>query len=255
MLSDVNDFRKGIDKVPTPVSGAIVRGYISSKTGLVASIVLLTVGLGLGIVLIYYTGITILIIGVIGLIIGVFYTVGPFALKYHALGDLAVFLDFGILGAMGSWTVQTGKISWVPGLWAVPMSLLVVAILHANNWRDIGSDVKKEIKTMASIFGDKGSMIYFGFLIFGAFVVIVLLVILTGPVELFGPEMPFTFLVIFFAFPGAVKLIRRGKTRLKARDGLDFITLDAGTSKLTLFFGILCTAALLLHAALVRWVI
>jgi 1,4-dihydroxy-2-naphthoate octaprenyltransferase len=128
-------------------------------------------------------------------------------------------------------------------------------VLWANNWRDIGSDVKKEIKTMASIFGDKGSMIYFGFLIFGAFVVIVLLVILTGPVELFGPEMPFTFLVIFFAFPGAVKLIRRGKTRLKARDGLDFITLDAGTSKLTLFFGILCTAALLLHAALVRWVI
>ena len=253
ILSDVNDFRKGIDKVPTPASGAIVRGYISHRTGLTVSIVLLGTGAGLGIVLVYYAGIAILVIGVIGLIIGIFYTVGPFALKYHALGDLAVFLDFGILGAMGSWTVQTGNVSWVPALWAAPMSLLVIAILHANNWRDIGSDSQKKIKTMASILGDRGSMIYFGFLIFGAFGIIVLLVIMTGPAGLFAPAMPYTFLIIFFAFPGALKLIRRGRSRLKAREGLDFIALDAGTSKLTLYFGLLCNAALILNAALVKW--
>jgi 1,4-dihydroxy-2-naphthoate octaprenyltransferase len=254
ILSDVNDFRKGLDKVPTPASGAIVRGYISPKKGLAVSIALLATGTLLGAILVYYSGIVILVIGVIGLILGVFYTVGPFALKYHALGDLAVFLDFGILGAMGSWTVQTGKVSWVPALWAVPMSLHVVAILHANNWRDIGRDVQKEIKTMASIFGDRGSMVYYGFLIFGPFGIIVLLVLMTGLFGLFGPVMPFTFLIIFFAFPGAFKLIRRGKSRLKDRDSLDFIALDAGTSKLTLYFGLLCTAALILHAVIARWI-
>lgn len=253
ILSDVNDYRKGIDREITPVSGAIVRGYISQKAGLIGSIVLLVIGMGLGVILIYYIGFPILIIGIIGVIIGVFYTVGPFALKYHAFGDLAVFLDFGILGAMGSWAVQTGKVSWVPAVWAIPMSLLVVAILHANNWRDIGSDVQKEIKTLASFFGDRGSMIYYGTLIFGAFGIIVLLVISTTLAALFKPEMPLTFSIIFLAFPGALKLIRKGKTRLKSRDNFDFITLDAGTSKLNLFFGLLCTAALLLQAAITRW--
>lgn len=253
MLNDVNDFRKGLDRDPTPVSGAIVRGYISLRTGLTASIILMVTGIALGLVLVYYVGIQLLVIGVIGIAIGVFYTASPFALKYNALGDLAVFLDFGILGALGAWTVQTGKVSWVPAVWAIPMSMLVVAILHANNWRDLRNDAEKDITTFASLLGDRGSMVYYGFLIFGAFGVLVLLLVLTNFVDFLKPGMPLTFMIIFIAFPLTVKLIRRGKMRLDAEHGLDFITLDAETSKLNLIFGLLCTAALLLHMAVTRW--
>ncbi len=248
MLNDVNDFHKGLDKEPTPVSGAIVRGYISVRSGLIGSITLLAVGAILGSIIVYYIGIPILIIGFIGVSCGVLYTVGPFALKYNALGDLAVFLDFGTLGALGAWTVQTGKLSWIPAVWTIPMSMLVVAILHANNWRDIEGDRRSNITTFASLLGDKGSMIYYGFLTFGAFAVLFLLIILTRIVRIFKPEMPFTFLITLVALPLAVKLMRLGIKR-----STNFITLDAGTSKLNLLFGLLCTGALVINVLISKY--
>jgi 1,4-dihydroxy-2-naphthoate octaprenyltransferase len=247
MLSDVNDFRKALDREPTPVSGAIVRGYISDREGLIGSIILISAGFVLGAILVYYRGLPILILGIVGIAIGVLYTVGPFALKYHALGDLAVFLAFGTLGTLGAWTVQTGTLSWIPAVWSVPISLLIVAILHANNWRDIQSDSQRSITTFASFLGDKGSMVYYGFLTFGAFGYIILLIILTRLICSFKPEMPYTFLITLAIFPLAVKLVYRGIKRKTPEYKHGFITLDAQTSKLSLLFGLLSTVALALH--------
>jgi 1,4-dihydroxy-2-naphthoate octaprenyltransferase len=247
MLSDVNDYKKGLDTVPTPVSGAIVRGYIKPESGLIGSVVLIAVGFGVGIILVFVVGLPLLFIGIVGILIGVFYTLGPFALKYHAFGDLAVFLDFGILGALGAWTVQTQKLSWIPAVWATPMSMLVVAIVHANNWRDIQGDSKSHITTVASILGDKGSFVYYCFLIFGAFGVVVMLILLTRLIPSFNPKMPLTFLIIFAAFPLALRLKKQGKKRKEPVDHPQFITLDAGTSLLSLLFGLLATFSVILH--------
>ena len=62
--------------------------------------------------------------------------------------------------------------------------------------------------------------------------------------------MPFTFLITLLVFPFAVKLIRRGKRRALEKNQLDFIKLDAMTANLNLLFGLLCTAALILHAVI-----
>lgn len=250
MLNDFKDFKKGLDKVPTPSSGAVVRGYISSMSCLISAIILLLIGSILGLIIVYYVGLPIIIIGAVGIAIGVFYSISPVALKYHALGDLAVFLDFGILGALGAWTVQTGAISWIPALWAVPMSILVAAILHANNWRDIQEDKQGGITSLASLLGDKASHIYYGFLIFGAFGFILLLLILTRIV--IRPSMPFTFLITLLSFPLAVKLMRQGKMRAVAENRFNFLKLDAGTAKLNLVFSLLCTAAILLQGIIDR---
>jgi len=246
ILSDVNDYRKGIDKEPTPVSGAIVRGLITPVTALMMSITLLTAGLALGVILFFHVGIPILIIGTAGILIGVFYTLNPLALKYHALGDLAVFLDFGTLGALGAWTVQTGSPSWIPVVWAIPMSMLVVAILHANNWRDIKSDNISSIKTVASLLKNKGSYIYYSFLTLGSFVVLIVLLILTNLVEYFKPAIPFTFIITMAALPFGIKLLKYARTGLTSKGDIRFVTLDASTSKLNLIFGSLCTVSLLL---------
>jgi 1,4-dihydroxy-2-naphthoate polyprenyltransferase len=169
MLNDVQDFRKGLDMEPTPVSGAVVRGLLTPEQVMRGAIALIVIGSLIGLVIVWRVGLPILYIGAAGLAVGIFYTGKPFTLKYHGLGDLAVFLDFGILGALGAWTVQTGRLSWLPVIWAVPMSMVVVAIVHANNWRDIAGDTGRTVTTMASLLGDRGSLIYYGVLIFGPF--------------------------------------------------------------------------------------
>ena len=140
LLNDVFDCKKGIDRQVNPVSGAVVRGWITPAEALKGSLFFLVIGILIGLYVVSRVGLPVLWIGLFGVCIGLLYTWGPLPLKFNALGDLSVFLNFGVLGALGAWTVQTGSLSWIPVLWVVPMSLLVVGTLHANNWRDIQAD-------------------------------------------------------------------------------------------------------------------
>lgn len=243
LLNDVYDYKKGVDKQINPVSGAVVRSWITTREALVAGWLFLAIGSLIGLLIFSQIGLAIFWIGLVGIAIGVLYTWGPLPLKFYALGDLAVFLNFGILGALGAWTVQTGTLSWVPVLWAVPMSLLVVGILHANNWRDIRSDTAGGIRTMASFLGDISSEGYYAILLFGPFAVILILILLSHA-SIMNPKMPLTFLVTFLAMPKAFKLIKKGKQRHNQQHLHDFIALDGATAQLNLLFGLLCTTAL-----------
>ena len=249
ILSDVRDDGRGLDTVPLPVSGAIVRGIMTPRTAFVGSLAMTGLGSAIGFAIAAAVGWPIIGIGAFGVALGVLYSTGPFPLKYHAFGDFAVFLNFGILGALGAWTVQTGSLSWVPVIWTVPSSLLVAGILHANNWRDIPSDTTCGIRTVASILGDRLSAAYYGFLIFGPFAFVVVLVIATHALKL-DPIAPTTFLVTLLALPFAWKLMRRGIERRSPRQPFDFATLDGATAQLNLVFGLLATGALVLGAAI-----
>ncbi len=249
LLNDVFDFKKGIDRNINPVSGAVVRGWITSAQALRAGLFLLLIGTIIGLFLVSRVGIPILWIGITGVAVGGFYTWGPMPLKFNALGDLAVFLNFGVLGSLGAWTVQTGFLSWTPVLWAIPMSIFVVGILHANNWRDIQSDQAGGIRTMASVLGDAASEGYYIFLLLFPFAII-LLYLLLSITNALQPKMPMAFLITFMAIPKAIKLIKKGKRRKNPEMPLDFIALDGETAQLNLIFGILCTVALGLDAIL-----
>lgn len=251
ILSDIYDYRKGLDEVPNPTSGGIVRGYINMKEAKTASVVFLIIGTLIGFYLTYVTGIWLLIIGFVGLFIGIFYTSGTrLALKYNGLGDFAVFMNFGILGALGAYYVQTSQLSWIPVLWAIPMSTLVIAILHANNWRDITSDKKKNIFTVASLLGDRKSLRYYGFLIYGPFIMVLALILVPYFLIPGTDFMPFSFLITLLALPLAIGLWRKALNRRNPKEPLDFIALDGATAKLNLAFGSLCTVALFVHALL-----
>ncbi len=246
MLSDVFDFRRGLDKEVTPVSGAIARGWLSDKAVAAGSAVLFIAGIALGLVLVAMAGRVLLVIGGVGLVIGVFYTV----LKYHAFGDLAVFLNFGILGSLGAWVVQTRTFSWIPVIWTVPMAMLVIAILHANNWRDTVSDAERRVKTFASILGDRGSLAYYGFLLFGSMAIIFGLMLIPRLISPALISMPLTFAVILLALPRTLHLWGRALRRHNPRQPLDFIILDGATAQYNLVFGLFCTAALWLQLIL-----
>jgi len=238
MLSDVFDFRRGLDKDVTPVSGAIVRGWLSTRQVAAGSAFLFVIGAAIGLYLVSVTGRTLLVIGALGLAVGVFYT----ALKYHALGDLAVFLDFGLPG-LGAWVVQTRRFSWIPVVWTIPMAMLVVAILHANNWRDSISDRERRVTTVAALLGDRGSLLYYGFLVFGSMAIVVGLIFLPGLVSSRLTAMPLTFLVTLLALPRALSLWGRARRRHAPRQPMDFLILDGATANYNLVFGLLCTLA------------
>lgn len=243
MLSDVFDFRRGLDRDITPVSGAIVRGWLSARQVAAGSAFLFLIGSAIGLYLVSLTGRTLLVIGALGLAVGVSYT----ALKYHALGDLAVFLNFGLLGSLGAWVVQTRQFSWVPVIWTVPMAMLVAAILHANNWRDSISDRERRVTTVASLLGDRGSLFYYGFLIFGSMAIIAGLIFLPRLFSFRLVAMPLTFLVVLLALPRALSLWGRARRRHTPRQPMDFLILDGATANYNLVFGFLCTAAVWLN--------
>jgi 1,4-dihydroxy-2-naphthoate octaprenyltransferase len=248
MLSDVFDFRRGLDRDVTPVSGAIVRGWLRDSQVLRGSLALFALGAGSGLLIAARTGRSLFAVGALGLAVGACYSL----LKARALGDLAVFLNFGLLGAAGAWIVQTGSFSWLPVLWTVPMALLVIAILHANNWRDIGSDGERRVTTVAGLLGDRGSFAYYGFLIFGPFVIDALLI--AAPRAAGGPArpMPLTFLLVSLALPSALRLWGRAVRRAAPRRPMDFVILDGATASHNLVFGLLSTAAAVLEGFL-KW--
>jgi 1,4-dihydroxy-2-naphthoate octaprenyltransferase len=246
MRSDISDFKKGLDTQITPVSGALVRGWLDVRQVRVGSGLLFVLGSALGLVLVLKVGITLFIIGTVGVLIGLFYSF----LKYRAFGDLAVFLNFGILGALGAWVVQTGTFSWLPVIWTIPQSMLVSAILHANNWRDIPTDSKKDVRTMAGLLGDRRSLIYYGFLTFGPFAVLLILIFLPRILSLGLPALPFTFLLTLAGLIKAVDLWGRARRRRNPRHPMDFIILDGATANYNLIFGLLCIAAVWLHKVL-----
>lgn len=242
MRSDVSDFKLGLDKEVTPVSGAIVRGWLSSEQVMRAAIGLFLLGAFLGLILALMSGPLLLIIGAVGIFIGFYY---PF-FKARALGDLAVFLNFGVLGAMGAWYVQTERFSFWPGIWAIPQALLVVAILHANNWRDIVRDREKNVITLASLLGDRGSMVYYSFLIFAPFLLSLGYVFLPRRFLMPIPALPSSFLLVLLSLPLALVLWQRARNRHRPRHPLDFIVLDGATSQFNWLFGSLSLVGLIL---------
>jgi 1,4-dihydroxy-2-naphthoate octaprenyltransferase len=248
MLSDIFDFRRGLDRDVTPVSGAVVRGWLSDRQVFRGAAVLFVLGTVSGLLIAAATGKALFVIGGIGVAVGVFYTL----LKARALGDLAVFLDFGLLGGAGAWIVQTGEFSWLPVLWTVPMALLVSAILHANNWRDIGSDGERHVTTVAGAVGDRRSFIYYGCLIFGPFIIDLALIVLPRLTGGRARPMPMTFFLVLLALPSAIRLWGRAVRRATPRQPMDFIILDGATASHNLVFGLLSTAAVVLEGFL-RW--
>lgn len=239
MLSDAFDFRRGLDTRVTPVSGAVIRGWLTPRQAIGGAAALFAAGGAVGLVLAWRRSGLIAVIGAAGILIGAGYTV----LKAHALGDAAVFLNFGILGALGAWIVQTRSFSWQPVVWAVPMAMLVSAILHANNWADAAADAECGIRTYAAVLGDRGSLRYYAFLIFGSQALMIVFVFF--PLRRFGwPPLPWPGLMTLAALPEALKLWGRAKRRRHPASPLDFVVLDGATARYNLHFGLLAVAGL-----------
>ena len=247
ILNDVCDFRRGIDREVFPSSGAVIRGLLPPRTALKGAAVLLTAGCAIGMFLAYRVNWSILFLGLFGVAVGIGYSARPLGLKYRGLGDAAVFLDFGLLGALGGWIVQTGRWAWLPVVWAVPLAMLIVGILHANNWRDMQTDRQRgTFSTVGSFLGDRGSRLYYVFLVGAPFLLVAGFIAVPRLVGAAIP-MPYWAMLVFLCWPMARRRIGRAKLGSSAAaDRSNLETLDQAVAQLNLAFGSLYTLSLML---------
>ena len=151
--SDYKDYKTGVDREDTVGGLSIVSGQFEAKEIKNLSLILFAVAIAGGLALVYFTGLPTLYFGLAGALLTLFY---PW-LKYHALGDLDIFLNYSVIPMLGTSFVVTGQIHPQVLILAVPVGLITVGILHSNNTRDIEQDKRAGIKTFAMCIGKKCS--------------------------------------------------------------------------------------------------
>ena len=205
LMNDYYDYKKGTD---TPAvkgtGGALLRGDMTPEQIFRAGIIAFALGSVIGLYLVYTTGPFIFWLGLCSVAVGYFYTAGPFALAYVGLGELAVFIFMGPVMVLGSYYLQQPVIA-LPVIWAaLPVSFVVAAILHANNLRDIDTDIVNHKRTLATMLGRSGARIEFYVLVGGAFVSVLVLIALG--------LAPWPTLISFAMAPLAWRLMRTAAT-------------------------------------------
>ena len=152
--NDLFDHERGTDTPerlgPTRVtaSGILSPSQMRLGTGLVFGLAAL-----LGLYLTWLRGWPVLALGLAIIVAALAYTGGPFPYGYYALGDVFVFLSFGVAAVCGTYYALSGTLTSVIGWASVPMGLLIINILVVNNTRDISTDAVAGKRTLAVLFG------------------------------------------------------------------------------------------------------
>jgi 1,4-dihydroxy-2-naphthoate octaprenyltransferase len=142
------------------------------KAGMILTIILSLIP---GIYLITVGGLPVFIIGLICIGAALAYSGGPFPLASHGLGDLFVFIFFGLVAVAGTYYVQALKLTALVWLMGVTEGLLITAILVVNNLRDVESDRQSGKRTLAVIIGIRGSQIEYVLLLSSAYAIPIIL--------------------------------------------------------------------------------
>jgi 1,4-dihydroxy-2-naphthoate polyprenyltransferase len=202
-INDLYDFLSGADDQnrlgPTRVVQA---GLLSQSQVRKAAYFNFSIALLIGVYLVMIGGIPILLIGSFALISGYCYTAGPYPLGYNGLGDIFVFIFYGLIAVPGTYYLQSGILFNVDSIIiGSSIGFIAVAILCVNNIRDINSDQKVGKKTIAVRFGSKFVIILYGLMIIFPYFCILLLI--NRPSFYWDLDL----CLIFFSVPIGIKLI------------------------------------------------
>ena len=160
--NDLYDHLKGADKELRKGPLRVLSSGLISQTEM-RNAIIFVFGLAflLGLYLVYSVGIVVLIIGVISILAGIAYTAGPYPLAYHGLGDVFVFIFFGIVGTAGTYYLHLHEFDLISLLISIPVGALITNILVVNNYRDIEEDREAQKITLAVKFGRTFTKIQF----------------------------------------------------------------------------------------------
>jgi 1,4-dihydroxy-2-naphthoate polyprenyltransferase len=236
LANDYSDARRGADSVdrlgPVRVTAS---GLVAPQRVLVATWVAFAVAVGCGIYLTTVAGPVILIVGVLSIAAGVLYTGGPRPYGYEGLGEIFVFLFFGLVAVNGSYYVQLERLDGLPFGLSISVGLLVAAILVVNNVRDVDTDRRVGKRTMAVRLGRERTRRLYGTMLATALIAL--------PITLLIWDGPAAALLGLVVIPLALRLNLVVRTR---NDGPSLNGALAGTGALVGTFSLLVSAGLLI---------
>lgn len=235
LSNDYSDARRGADTEdrlgPVRVTAG---GLVPPKRVLQATGVAFGLAIACGIYLVVSSGWELLVIGLLSIAAGILYTGGPRPYGYEGLGEVFVFLFFGIVAVAGSAFAQLEEFPWEAFVLAVPVGLLAAAILVVNNVRDLDTDRRVGKRTLAVRLGRQRTRTMFAVMVYGAFV--------TAPLAILAEPLELWLLLPWLALPLAARLVRT------VRNHADGPTLNgalASTGQLQLLFCVLLAAGIL----------
>jgi 1,4-dihydroxy-2-naphthoate octaprenyltransferase len=236
LSNDYSDARRGADTEdrlgPLRVTAG---GLVPPRQVLIATYVTFGLAIVCGTYLVAAAGWQLLLVGAASIVAGVLYTGGPRPYGYEGLGELFVFLFFGIVAVAGSFFVQTETLVWEAFALAVPVGLLAAAVLVVNNVRDADTDRRAGKRTLAVRLGREKTRMLYATMVYGAYV-------LTPVTWIFGPLSAWLLLPLL-SLPLAAPIIRGVRTHA---DGPSLNEALAQTGRLELVFCVLLSAGLLL---------
>jgi 1,4-dihydroxy-2-naphthoate octaprenyltransferase len=233
--NDVYDYEKGADTAerlgPTR---AVQAGLISATAMKCGMYVVFALSLLIGAYLTAVAGPVILAIGVVSILSAVAYTGGPYPLGYNGLGDVFVFVFFGLVAVCGTAFVELGQVPAL-ALWcSVPVGALATAILVVNNLRDHEQDARVGKRTLAVRWGRRAVIHEYGLLLAVSYAV---------PLYLATSATQGRFVLLpLLTLPLARRLMRA----VRSETGRELNARLAGTAKLLLLFGVLFSLGIVL---------
>ena len=228
MVSDYFDFTWGVD-TKTCSDGVtwIHDGTFRPKEILRYGLVLVALAVPIGVFLLYNSSWSGWWIGLAGVLLSLVY---PW-MKSHHLGDLNILCSFALLPALGTFFVAVGSYDPQSLLMILPIGLITVAILHANNTRDVKTDRLAGLGTITTSVSLMNAKAIYTFEIFAPYALALLYVVLLG--------QPWTLLAVMLTLPLALRNVR---TMIQAEDDLPYRgiqRLDQTTAQLQMAFGLL----------------
>lgn len=231
--NDYFDFRKGADTAErVGPKRAVASGWVAPATMRWAMIAVFAVAFVVGLSLLRFGGWPLLAIGVASIVCGVAYTGGPYPLGYNGLGDLFVFIFFGLVAVCTTYFVQTGALTADVVIAAVGVGALAANILVVNNYRDVETDAKAGKKTLVVRFGRGAARLQFALSLALAFAV---------PIVFSARNYSLWVLLPVALLPMAASHLRR---LARASQPGELIALLGDTGKLLALYAVLLAAGL-----------
>jgi len=230
--NDVFDFDRGADGPdrlgPTR---AVAAGLITPRAMRIAMAITFAIATIIGVYLVAVGGIPILCIGLGAILAAIAYTGGPYPLGYHGLGEVFVFLFFGLAAVGGTVYVQLGRLDPRALLCALPIGLLASAIIVVNNLRDRHTDARVGKRTLAVRLGREGTLLEYRAFLGVAYLSAPLLALALGRWGALAPLL---------SSPLALVTERK----LRATDGAALNPLLGETARLLAVYGLLLAVGL-----------
>jgi 1,4-dihydroxy-2-naphthoate octaprenyltransferase len=228
LANDVFDFERGTDTperlgpVRVTQAGLLTPSQVRSGMAVVFALAAL-----LGLYLAWLGGWPILLLGMAAILSAIAYSGGPFPLGYYGLGDLFVFIFFGLASVAGTYYVQAGSVSAAAWWVSIPPGLMITAILVVNNLRDLENDRKAGKHTLAVFLGQEGTK--------AQYVTCMLAAYLLLPLAASLGVIPWLALLAWASLPLAIRATRVVLTQ----QGRPLNAALAGTGQTALFFSVL----------------